>query len=48
MPYVLLLALAIRGVTLEGSSEGIKFYLLPEFSKLLDINVKINIMELLF
>lgn len=33
-PYFLLTALLIRGCTLEGHMEGIKFYLTPDFEKL--------------
>lgn len=32
--FVLILILAIRGVTLEGASTGVKFLLAPDFSKL--------------
>ena len=32
--FVLILILAIRGVTLEGASKGVKFLLAPDFSKL--------------
>ncbi|XP_064609516.1 sodium- and chloride-dependent GABA transporter 2-like [Liolophura sinensis] len=34
LPYLLLLTLLVYGVTLEGSANGIKFYLLPDWSKL--------------
>ncbi|CAD5120424.1 DgyrCDS8991 [Dimorphilus gyrociliatus] len=33
-PYLVLIILLIRGLTLEGSFEGIKFYLTPEWSRL--------------
>uniref|UniRef100_A0A0A9Y9G3 Transporter n=1 Tax=Lygus hesperus TaxID=30085 RepID=A0A0A9Y9G3_LYGHE len=41
-PYVMLTALFIRGITLEGASEGIKFYLMPDFSKILESQVWID------
>ncbi|XP_050723346.1 sodium-dependent nutrient amino acid transporter 1-like [Eriocheir sinensis] len=39
VPYVLLLALLIRGVTLPGSTNGIMYFLTPRWEKLLDIQV---------
>lgn len=33
-PYVMLTALLIRGVTLEGSIDGILFYLVPDWEVL--------------
>ncbi|XP_076468200.1 sodium- and chloride-dependent taurine transporter-like [Babylonia areolata] len=41
-PYVLMLVLLIRGVTLEGASTGLRYYLLPEWSRLLDIQVWVD------
>ena len=38
-PYVMLLALLIRGVTLPGASIGLRYYLYPDFSKLLSFEV---------
>ncbi|XP_053603370.1 sodium- and chloride-dependent glycine transporter 1-like [Plodia interpunctella] len=38
-PYVMLTALLIRGVTLEGASDGILFYLQPDWGTLLQANV---------
>lgn len=39
MPYVVLFVLFIRGVTLEGAGSGIKYYLTPDWEKLLDVKV---------
>ncbi|XP_076340810.1 sodium- and chloride-dependent GABA transporter 1-like [Tachypleus tridentatus] len=41
-PYVLLFILLIRGLTLPGSSEGIRFYVMPKMDKLLDSSVWID------
>lgn len=41
-PYVMLLVLLIRGVTLPGAYDGIKFYLYPDISRLSDPQVGLN------
>lgn len=38
-PYVILIALLARGVTLPGSLEGILFYIRPQWEQLLNVNV---------
>ncbi|XP_077396251.1 sodium- and chloride-dependent GABA transporter 2-like [Festucalex cinctus] len=38
-PYVMLLVLLIRGVSLPGARQGVEFYLLPELSRLVDPQV---------
>lgn len=38
-PYVVLLILLIRGVTLEGAADGILFFIRPDFKRLLDPQV---------
>lgn len=38
-PYVMLTALLVRGATLPGASEGIRFYLEPKWEKVLDYQV---------
>ena len=35
-PYIVLTTLLIRAVTLPGAMEGIKFYLKPDWSKLME------------
>jgi len=38
-PYIVLIILLIRGVTLEGASKGIIFYLKPQWERLGDLKV---------
>ncbi len=39
LPWLLLLILAVRGVTLEGAGAGLNYFLNPDWSKLLDPGV---------
>ncbi|KAF0295127.1 Sodium- and chloride-dependent GABA transporter 1 [Amphibalanus amphitrite] len=41
-PYVLMFILLIRGVTLPGAIEGIKFYVMPDIKKLKEVKVWID------
>ena len=42
LPYLLLTILLVHLLHLEGATEGIRFYITPNFSKLLDFEVAIN------
>ncbi|XP_060569045.1 sodium- and chloride-dependent taurine transporter-like [Ruditapes philippinarum] len=41
-PYVIITILLIRGITLDGASDGIYFYLKPDFSRLTDPQVWVD------
>ena len=50
-PYLILVILLVRGCTLEGAGEGIRFYVTPEWEKLKDPNVsmlKFGLLKTLF
>ncbi|KAJ7386445.1 hypothetical protein OS493_008573 [Desmophyllum pertusum] len=47
-PYLILLALLIRGATLPGAVDGIIFYLKPDFNKLLEPQVWIDAASQIF
>ncbi|CAK9300373.1 unnamed protein product [Gordionus sp. m RMFG-2023] len=38
-PYVVLLILVIKGATLKGARDGIRFYLVPKWERLMDLQV---------
>nr|BAF95543.1 taurine transporter [Bathymodiolus septemdierum] len=41
-PYIFMFVLLIRGVTLDGAELGLKYYLLPDWSKLLETQVWVD------
>ena len=40
-PYVLVIIILIRGVTLPGAADGLRYYLLPDPKKFLDLHASI-------
>ncbi|XP_033764407.1 sodium- and chloride-dependent taurine transporter-like [Pecten maximus] len=42
VPYLFLLTLLIRGLFLPGALDGLKFYLIPRWERLLDFNVWVD------
>ena len=38
-PYIIITALIVRGCTLDGAADGLRFYLTPRWTKLLEPNV---------
>lgn len=47
-PYVMLFFLLIRGLTLPGASNGLEFYLKPNFSKLFESKVWVDAVTQVF
>lgn len=45
-PYLVLTCLLVRAATLEGAVEGVKFYIVPQWEKLLTMTVCIYIIIL--
>ncbi|XP_041832928.1 sodium- and chloride-dependent GABA transporter 2-like [Melanotaenia boesemani] len=41
-PYLMLIILFIRGVTLPGAADGLRYYLQPDFSRLAEANVWVD------
>ena len=39
-PYIIMVILLIRGLTLDGAADGIKYYLYPDFKRLADLKVR--------
>ena len=46
-PYLVLFILMIRGATLEGSLEGVVYFLNPDFTKLVQPQVRVLFIDLL-
>ena len=44
-PYFVLVVLIIRGATLEGSLQGVRFYLTPEWGRLANAQVPLMVWE---
>ena len=45
MPYVFLTILLVRGLTLPGSKDGVLFYITPDFNKLKNFNVRVEVLS---
>ena len=43
LPYLMMFVMLIRGLTLPGAAEGIKFYLTPDFSRLGHFSVSASV-----
>ena len=41
-PYLLMTILLINGATLPGAAQGVKFYLIPDFEKIKEIQVRLR------
>ena len=44
-PYVLMFILLIRGVTLPGAIEGIRFYVMPDIKKLKEVKARKDVRQ---
>ena len=44
-PYILMVALLIRGCTLPGAINGIIFYVVPVWDKMLNTEVKVTLVQ---
>ena len=38
-PYIMLTVLLVKGITMDGYQDGIKYFLQPDLDKLADVNV---------
>ena len=45
LPYVMLMVFFINGLFLEGSAEGIKYYISPKWEKLLEPGVSLDLLR---
>ena len=41
-PYIVLITILIKGLTLPGALNGIKYFITPQWEKLLDIHVSLD------
>lgn len=47
-PYFVIFVLLIRGTTLDGAADGIRFYLSPKWDRLYSINVNLHMLPSFF